>query len=57
MDDVAIYLAALVRTEKGTQNGDYATGLAKQFLRLQASANLQVRRHTTARSVLYNQGR
>ena len=31
VDDVAIYLAALVSTEKGTQNGDYATWLAKQF--------------------------
>ena len=37
---IAIRLAALDCPEKGTQSGDYATGLAKQFLGFQATCEL-----------------
>ena len=40
VDGIPIRLSALDCPEKGTQNGDYATQLAKQFLGLQASCEL-----------------
>ena len=40
VDGIPIRLSALDCPEKGTQNGDYATLLAKQFLGLQATCEL-----------------
>ena len=40
IDGIPIRLSALDCPEKGTQNGDYATQLAKQFLGLQATCEL-----------------
>ena len=40
VNNVPIRLAALDCPERGTKNGDYATGLAKQFQGLQATCEL-----------------